>query len=77
MPITGAGSVMVAERCAASARAIPKSITLTSPDASQHHVRRFDIAVHNAVAVRVVQRSQNPGRDLERPLREQSPTAGK
>ena len=41
--------------------------------AGQHHVRRLDVAVHDAVAVAVVQRAQDAVDDLKRALRQQPP----
>ena len=41
--------------------------------AGQHHVAGLDVAVHDPVAVAVLQRPQHPVGDLQRPLGQQPP----
>ena len=67
MPITAAVWVIV-EEASAIARAMPKSITLTSPVGREHHVAGLDVAVDDAGAVAVVERGEHAAGDLERPL---------
>ena len=49
-----------------SCRATPKSITLTVAVLGDHHVRRLDVAVHDAAPVREVQRRTDFGGNLQR-----------
>ena len=43
------------------------------PRAAHHHVRRLDVAVHQAVHVRILQRGADLAQDVDGPLRRQRP----
>ena len=44
--------------------------------AGQHHIRWLDVAVHDAVAVRVIEGAEHAGGDFQGSLWQESPTAG-
>jgi len=51
---------------AASALAIPKSVTFTAPPGGEQYIRRLHVAVHDAVAVRDVERDRHGPGDADR-----------
>ena len=65
--MTAAVCVIAAEP-PATARAMPKSMTLTTPLAGQHHVARLDVTVNDPGTVAELEGRADVGGDFQRPL---------